>query len=75
MWEQYGIGYMAHMGLRFAPYTPYGHHMGQVDLVWAIFGPCHIIPTLIPYNPSWAHKPPDHDTIWADGVCGTAWPI
>ena len=48
--------------VRFAPYTPYGHHMGQVDLVWAIFGPCHIIPTLIPYNPSWAHKPPSVDS-------------
>ena len=42
----------------FALYTPYGHHMGQVDFVWAISGPRVMNPTLIPYNPSGAHTMP-----------------
>ena len=42
----------------FAPYTPYGHHMGQKGLVWAISGPRDMNPTLIPYNPSGAHTLP-----------------
>jgi len=42
-----------HVG--FAPYSPRGHHMGQVDFVRALSGPSNINPILIPYNPSWAH--------------------
>jgi len=39
----------------FALYSPYGHHIGQADFVWVLSGPRDTNPTLIPYNPSWAH--------------------